>query len=175
MKIKFLSIATLLTVILSANTAFSAPVTASDRLRETADRIGAEKFTARNYHPGLIRHIVLFRYTDTVTPRQKEEVKARFLALKDLCRRSGKRYVVSIETGAQNSGEGVDQNLEQGFIVTFRSEGDRNFYVGKDIVKDERFIDPAHDEFKKFVGSLLHEPVNPTGVLVFDFTVEAPL
>jgi hypothetical protein len=33
----------------------------------------------------------------------------------------------------KNSCEGAARNLEQGFIVTFRSEGDRNYYVGQPV------------------------------------------
>ena len=141
----------------------------SDKLKATIQQLGEEAVTAPGYNKGLVRHIVLFRYKDNVTGDQKIEIKKRFLALASECNRNGKRYVLSIETGAQNSGEGVDQELEQGFIVTFKSEGDRNYYVGRDLIQREGNFDPAHDAFKKFVGPFLHEPISPTGVLVFDF------
>lgn len=80
-------------------------------------------------------------------------------------------YILSIETGSQNSGEGVDQNFEQAFIVTFKSEGDRNYYVGRGIVNKPGNFDIAHDEFKSFVGQFLRNPIDPSGVLVFDFKV----
>lgn len=129
--------------------------------------VPVERFTDSAYKPGLVRHVVLFRYAPTVTPEQKAEVKKRFLALRSLSVRNGRPYVVSIETGAANSGEGADQGLEQGFIVTFRSQGDRNYYVGKPIVTDPAFIDSAHEAFKEFVGPLLDQ----NGALVFDFSV----
>ena len=53
---------------------------------------------------------------------------------------------------------------EQGFVVTFASAGDRNYYVGEPVISDSRFIDPVHADFKAFVGPLLA----PGGVLVFD-------
>src|SRR5471030_2048937 len=90
--------------------------TASDKLIAVIKRLGEEAVTAPNYNKGLIRHIVLFRYKDEITIDQKEEVKRRFLALASECKRDGKPYVLSIQTGAQNSGEGVDQELEQGFV-----------------------------------------------------------
>jgi hypothetical protein len=145
---------------------------AAQALRKTALAIGFAAFTASNYNPGPVKHIVLFHYKDSTTAAQKEEVKQRFLALQQLAQRGGQPYIESIETGAQNSGEGVDQGLEQGFIVTFRSEGDRNFYVGQPIVTDPAFYDPAHQAFKDFVGPLILEtvePANPPGVLVVDF------
>jgi pimeloyl-ACP methyl ester carboxylesterase len=124
--------------------------------------------THPDYRPGTVRHVVLFRYKDDVSEAQRDEVKTRFLNLARESQRDGRSYIVSIETGAQNSGEGADQGLQQGFIVTFRSEGDRNYYVGRPLVTDPAFLDPAHEAFKQFVGPLLA----PNGVLVFDFTVD---
>jgi hypothetical protein len=125
--------------------------------------------TAPGYRPAVVRHLVLFRYAPSVTDEQKREVRDRFLALKGAARRDGRPYIVSIETGVQNSGEGASQGLEQGFVVTFKSEGDRNFYVGTPVVTDSRYYDPAHAAFKEFVGPLL----DTNGALVFDFDVEA--
>lgn len=149
-----------------------APVTAADRLRQELATRGPQGITDRAYHRGVLRHVVLFRYKSDTSPEAKAQIKQRFLALKQLCKRDGKPYIVSIETGAQSSGEGVDQGLEQGFIVTFASEGDRNYYVGQPVVGDARHYDSAHQAFKDFVGPHLHEPINPTGVVVFDFQVE---
>ncbi|MEO5666723.1 MAG: Dabb family protein [Bdellovibrionota bacterium] len=134
--------------------------------------VGTERFTSSSYKRGDVVHVVLFRYENDVSPAQKEEVKKRFLALQSRALRNGKPYIVSIVTGVSNSGEGVDQDYEQGFVVRFKSEGDRNYYVGEPIVSDARFIDPAHQAFKDFVGPLLKKPVSPLGVLVFDFSAE---
>lgn len=156
-----------------ACTAFShqEPSAMAEKLREEMSTVGVDAFTASSYKPHVVKHIVLFRYAKAVTSLQKDEIKNRFLALKDNCQRSGHPYIVSIETGAQSSGEGLDQQLEQGFIVTFNSEGDRNFYVGQPIVQDAKFYDQAHQKFKEFVGPFLHTPINPNGVLVFDFVL----
>ena len=156
-------------------------LSASDRLKAEAEEVGLNRFMASNYKKGTVKHVVLFRYTESTTPEQKAEIARRFVALKGLALRNGKPYIVSIETGAQTSGEGVDQGLEQGFIVTFKSAGDRNYYVGAPIVDTSTleakranagFFDPAHQDFKEFVGGFLHQPINPTGVVVFDFSVE---
>ncbi len=140
--------------------------TAADRLKEELTRVGVAQFTASNYKPGVVRHIVLFRYGPQVTLEQKQKAKNRFLALKYLALKNGKRYILSIETGAEISGEGADQGLEQGFIVTFKSEGDRNYYVGQPVITDAHFYDPAHQAYKDFVGQLLDQ----NGVVVFDFS-----
>lgn len=140
---------------------------ASDRLKQELAQVGVEQFTASDYKPGTVRHIVLFRYASTVTQEQKDEAKRRFLQLQSLCVRNGHKYIVSIETGGEISGEGADQGLEQGFIVTFRSQGDRNYYVGQPVVTDASYYDPHHQAFKDFVGPLLDQ----NGALVFDFSV----
>lgn len=144
-----------------------AQTSASDRMASEVMKVGEKTFTQENYKPGLVRHIVLFRYAHGISATTKREVMRRFLALKNKCLRNGKPYILAIEAGNQNSGEGADQELEQGFIVSFKSEGDRNYYVGHPIVTDRMFADPAHDAFKRYVGNKLDK----NGVIVFDFSI----
>jgi hypothetical protein len=157
---------------ISAESVASSPdmgdsVTPAERLKEELQQVGVARFTAPDYKPGTLRHIVLFRYVPTASAEQKAQVRAHFLDLQRLCQRNGQRYVVSIESGAQNSGEGADQGLEEGCIVTFRSEGDRNYYVGQPVVTDANYYEPAHQAFKDFVAPLLAA----NGALVFDFAI----
>jgi hypothetical protein len=101
------------------------------------------------------------------TATQRGQVVERFLALGDACRRKGgDRYLIGIETGPQTSGEGADKGLNQGFIVTLKSEGDRNYYVGTPVVRDPAYYDQAHQEYKDFIKPLVRN------ALVFDFPVE---
>ncbi len=124
------------------------------------------EFTAPDFKTGTIQHIVLFRYKPEVGGEQRKEVFDRFLQLKDKAKRDGRPYIVSIKAGAQNmSLEGAGQNFVQAFIVEFRSEGDRNYYVGTPAVTNPAFYDPEHQEFKEFVGPFLTEH----GALVYDF------
>ncbi len=76
--------------------------------------VGVQEFTARDFRPGLVRHVVLFRYRDHVTPAQKEEVLQRFRALATSPRPDGRPYVVSIEAGTQTSGEGAGEGSSTG-------------------------------------------------------------
>lgn len=129
--------------------------------------IGSKAFTSHTYNPGNIKHIVIFKYKDSVTPQQKKEVIQRFLQLQQSKRPGDKRpYIISITTGSQSSGEKASLGFEQAFIVSFRSEGDRNYYVGTPVVGDPAYYDRQHAEFKQFVGPLLEDN---NGVLVFDF------
>ncbi|MGQ5837771.1 Dabb family protein [Serratia sp. IR-2025] len=140
-----------------------------NKLNQQREAIGNSAFTAEDYKPGLLKHIVLFRYKKNVTPSKKYAVVNRFLALRQSIRPGASSpYILSIVEGMQNSGEGVDGGFEQGFIVTFKSEGDRNYYVGKPLVDTEGDYDEAHDAFKQFVAPLLSDD---NGVLVFDFSL----
>lgn len=142
----------------------------SEAMERDVAHYGEDVFTSRDFRKGELRHLVLFRYKDSVTAEQRGTIKRHFLELAEVCERNGTRYVKSIETGVQNSGEGADQDFEQGFMLTFKSEGDRNYFVGRSIVQNN--FDKNHDEFKSFVAPFLREPVIPEGLFVFDFNVE---
>ena len=126
---------------------------------------GVAAFTARDYRPGLVRHVVLFRYRNDVTDQQKKDVQQRFRDLAGSVRDDGARYILSVDAGPQRSGESAGAGYEDGFVVSFASEGDRNYYVGTPVVTDATHYDPAHAAFKEFVGPLLAEN---GGALVFD-------
>lgn len=141
---------------------------AAQQIRNEAHITGAARFTAPDFKPGLVRHMVMFRFTPQTTQAERNEVTKRFIALHHLSHRpDGSAPVLSIETGPQISGENADMGLEQAYLVTFRSAGDRNFYVGRPVVSDPRYFDPAHDAFKAFAAPYLEK------VVVFDFPVEA--
>lgn len=128
--------------------------------------------TAPDYRPGIIRHIVLFRYRDDISNSERAEVRRRFQELAGSLR-DGKPYIIGIEWGAQSSPEGVHGGFEEAFIVTFESEGDRNFYVGEPVTSSPELRDEAHHRFKEFVGPYL--TTTAPSVLVFDFMVQAHL
>lgn len=113
-----------------------------------------------------MRHIVLFKFKETVSAAVKQSVAQRFLRMRDDAKRDGSAYIISIEYGNQISQEAFGLGFEQGYIVTFRSEGDRNYYVGEPFIQDPASYDPVHHAFKAFIGPLLDER---TGCLVFDF------
>lgn len=130
-------------------------------LHNEVDAVGPARFTARNYRPGPILHIVLFRFSTATSAQQRGTAISRFLALA-LSEREGAPYIRAIQSGPQLSGEGAPGGAEHAFLVSFDSLGDRNFYVGEPFVSDPEFRDAAHHEFKDFVGPLL------AGATVFD-------
>ena len=127
--------------------------------------MGPEEFTARQYRPGRVVHIVLFKFAPSTPESVLAEVTERFLALKESPREDGEPYILSIDAGPQASGEeAVGADYDLAFVVVFASGGDRNYYVGEPVVSDPRFFDGAHAAFKEFVGPLL----DGGDVLVFD-------
>ncbi|MCU1407467.1 MAG: hypothetical protein JWQ43_3770 [Glaciihabitans sp.] len=139
-----------------------------DDVRSQVKELGTEAVTARDYRPGDIHHIVLFRFAGSTTEGQRHEVERRFRELAFTPHPDGTGpYIRSITAGAQSSGEGAAHGFELGFVVRFASEGDRNFYVGAPLVEDATLFDHRHAAFKEFVGPLLEADGN--GVLVFDF------
>lgn len=138
----------------------------AESLAQEMKMVGISRFIDQAYKAGVVRHIVIFRYKETVSTDERREITRRFLALQRSLRH-GAPYIVSIEQGAQSSGERLDKDFEQAFLVTFRSEGDRNYYVGKPVITNPGFYDHAHQEFKEFVGAFLA----PEGALVFDYSL----
>lgn len=96
----------------------------------------------------LLRHIVLFSYKDGTGEDQKAEVGRRFA---ELSKRISLMH--QFEAGRNNSPEGLAKGYEDGFLVTFLSEQDRDAYLPH----------PAHQEFVAFIGPFIKE------ALVFDY------
>ncbi|WP_338077287.1 Dabb family protein [Acetobacter cibinongensis] len=129
-------------------------------------QVGEARFTAPDYKPGTVRHMVMFQFKPSATQAQRAEVTKRFMALAQLSRRpDGTSVIAALEAGPQNSGENADLGLDYGYLVSFKSAGDRNYYVGRPIVQKAGYFDPAHDAFKTFAGPYLQK------VVVFDFPV----
>ncbi|WP_159295213.1 Dabb family protein [Tenacibaculum maritimum] len=120
---------------------------------------------------GKIRHIVLFKFKESITTSERNEVIKRFTDLRNTTK-NGKKYIHSIEYGNQNSKEGVDKDYEIAFLVTFNSLADRDYYVGKPFLTAPGTFDPQHDAFKNFVGPFLDLENANGGVLVFDYVLK---
>jgi len=116
---------------------------------------------------GFVRHIVTFHFKPNVSDEVQQEVMETYMSLQFKCvnQSTGELYILAFDGGFPNSKEGVDQRMQQGYIVTFGSVEDRNYFVGRPFQQD---YDPYHDAFKAYVGPLL---ISPDGVFVFDFIV----
>ncbi|WP_424936168.1 MULTISPECIES: Dabb family protein [Bacteria] len=139
---------------------------AAAQLQKELDEVGPAAFTAPDYKPGKVEHVVLFSYKPGTSQETIDQIANRFRALSTEAVRDGKPYIVSLVSGPQISGEKAGKNMEAGFIVEFKSEGDRNYYVGTPVVTDPKYFEPAHAEFKDFVGPYLAD------VVVYDFVAK---
>lgn len=95
-----------------------------------------------------LRHVVAFKFKDGTTREQINAVEDAFRALK-----SKIKEVESLEWGTNVSPEKHDKGFTHGFILTFKSEKDRDAYL-------------VHPEHKKF-GQLVHPVL--ADVFVIDF------
>lgn len=90
----------------------------------------------------LLRHVVLFNFTDSATENTVKEIEQAFAGLPDKI-----AEIHSFEWGTNNSPEGLDKGLTHCFFVTFLSEEDRDIYLPH----------PAHQEFVKLVGPYVED------------------
>jgi len=142
------------------------PSPALHALQTLKDQVGVATFTAPDWHPGVVKHIVLMRFRRDVSLLQREEVLQRYAHLvQDARRADGRKLIVSMEGGWQNSGEPTVRGYDLGFVLTFASEGDRNFFIGRPVVTEPGFFDTAHMAFRAFALPLL------SSVQAFDYDV----
>lgn len=92
----------------------------------------------------LLRHVVLFQFKETST---KEDVKKVVDAFRELP--SKITEIADFEWGVNNSPEGLTDGLTHGFIITFKSEKDRDTYLNH----------PAHKAFVDVLLPHLQKPV----------------
>lgn len=103
---------------------------------------------AADESPKLLRHVVLFKFKETVTPEEIQEVVENFQALP-----SKIDTIVEFECGTDVSVENKSDGFTHGFVVTFQNEQGRATYLPH----------PAHQAFVKLAGPRIDK------VLVFDY------
>jgi hypothetical protein len=87
-----------------------------------------------------LRHVVLFKFKDEATSEQIDEVVEAFRALPDKI-----DEIHAFEWGTDVSPEGLSQGLTHAFLLTFRTEEDRDAYLPH----------PAHKEFGQLLRPIL--------------------
>jgi len=102
---------------------------------------------------GPVRHVVQFKFKKEATPEQVQQVIEEFAALKKKI-----REVESLEWGTNVSPEGLNKGFNHCWILTFRSEADRDIYL--------KHAD--HEAFVKIVKPLIED------VQVIDFIPAKP-
>lgn len=96
-----------------------------------------------------VKHIVVFKYKETATAAQIEEVTAAFKALKNKI-----PGIITFEYGINNSPENLNKGFTHVYLLTFKDAAARDSYL-------------PHPEHKKF-GELLSR----LGVLEEPFVVD---
>ena len=96
----------------------------------------------------MLRHIVMFKFKETSA---KEDVQKVFEAFRSL--KQSIPQVAGFEYGTNNSPEGLDNGFTHCFLVTFKSEADRDAYLPH----------PKHKEFVEVLKPHLDK------VQVFDY------
>lgn len=100
-------------------------------------------------NPGrVLRHVVAFKYKDGVT---EEQIKRVSDAFRDLQKKIPQ--ISGFEWGTNNSPEGLNKGFTHAYILTFRSEKDREIYLPH----------PDHKAFGKLLQPVLAD------VFVIDF------
>jgi hypothetical protein len=100
---------------------------------------------------GRMRHVVLFKFKEGVTPEQIKSVEEAFRAL------PGKiPQIVDLEWGTNESPEGKADGFTHCFFLTFQNAKDRDAYLPH----------PAHKEF----GKVLRPHIDK--VLVIDYVAK---
>ena len=95
-----------------------------------------------------LRHVVAFKFKQSATQEQIQQVEDAFRDLKKKI-----KEIQSYEWGTNVSKENRNKGCTHGFILTFKSDADRDTYIDH----------PAHKEFGKLVGPVLDD------VFVIDF------
>jgi len=72
----------------------------------------------------LLRHVVLFGFKAETSADEVAEIVRRFAGLRERI-----DTIVGFEWGANNSPEGLNQDLSHAFTLTFTSEADRDAYL----------------------------------------------
>ena len=95
-----------------------------------------------------LRHVVAFKFKEGTTQEQIKQVEDAFRDLKKKI-----KEIQDYEWGTNISKENRNKGCTHGFILSFRSDKDRDTYIDH----------PAHKDFGKLVGPVLDD------VFVIDF------
>jgi hypothetical protein len=99
----------------------------------------------------VLRHVVLYKFKESVTPTQLQEVVDAFSALPKKI-----DTIAGFEKGTNVSTENKSEGFTHCFVVTFHDEAGRDAYLKH----------PAHDDYVKVVRDRREK------VIVFDYWAE---
>lgn len=97
-----------------------------------------------------VTHIVLFKYRSSISWIELETHFREFAALKDSCLKNGKPYMISLRMGKNTSWENFGKGMTHAFMLEFKDEADRDFYL---------LHDQVHRAFSAKAGPLIEDSV----------------
>lgn len=112
---------------------------------------GAGKVTYSSVPVGSLRHIVLFKFNDNVSPAQQHEVVEASRALADQI-----DEIRAYEWGTEMSRRGMAQGFTHAAVFVFDNEAERDAYLEH----------PAHQNFVAMMRPYVQE------IFVFDYWVQ---
>jgi Stress responsive A/B Barrel Domain len=96
-----------------------------------------------------ITHIVLFKYSSSISWIDLEEHFKEFTAFRTTCLKpNGKPYMISMQMGKNHSWEPYSKGMTHAFILEFANAEDRDYYLLKD---------PVHHAFSAKAGPLIED------------------
>jgi hypothetical protein len=111
----------------------------------------ATSLPAADAKSGKLYHVVSFKFKESASKEQIKQVEDAFRDLKKKI-----KEIQSYEWGTNVSPEKHDKGFTHGFILSFKTEKDRDAYL----------VHPDHKAFGKLVGPVLAD------VFVIDFWAE---
>lgn len=112
---------------------------------------GAGKVSYSSVPVGALRHVVLFKFNDDVSPAKQHEVVE---ASRDLADRIDE--VRAFEWGTEMSRRGMAQGFTHAAVFVFDNEAERDAYLEH----------PVHQDFVAMIRPLMRE------IFVFDYWVQ---
>jgi stress responsive alpha/beta barrel protein len=114
-------------------------------------QLNLESASAAEPTDKVLRHVVMYKFKDTATPEQVEQVVAAFAGLPKKI-----DTIVGFERGTNVSPEGKSEGFTHIFVVTFKDEAGRDAYLKHS----------AHDAYVQVVKDKREK------VVVFDYWAE---
>ncbi|OCL04643.1 hypothetical protein AOQ84DRAFT_415718 [Glonium stellatum] len=96
-----------------------------------------------------ITHIVLFKYSPSITWAKLESHFSSFLSLQSKCLHPSTRkpYMKSMRMGKNRSWEPYSKGMTHGFVLEFEDQDDLNYYLTQD---------PVHKAFSQTAKDLMY-------------------
>ncbi|HKL14731.1 MAG TPA: Dabb family protein [Balneolaceae bacterium] len=124
------------------------PVFLTSCISRTESTESVSETPTANEMTDKLRHIVLFKFKESSSPADIQEIEEAFASLP-----SQIEEIKDFEWGLNNSPEGLNKGFTHSFMVTFDSEDGRSVYLPH----------PAHQAFVDLLGPHLDD------VLVVDY------